>query len=231
MIKAIQAAIIGFTLTLCIVLGILGLIAVLHPAGAAEIDLIGGVTHASAPPAGTWWEPGQAHQFALTSPSFGVGLGGQLTGWSRWHVAYENLGASHTSAIACAADEPACYGKLHERSLPFSNWYGRERPQGLWATWEPSYGHMFLQLGGGAYVSQFSMRIPNWQPGSLDRLVGNDAVQFGWLGGIGVRMGRYDFLINNRAVRAAQHNVTGPFTGSFEGISHSAWTASVRIRL
>lgn len=183
-----------------------------------------GIAYQEAPPGGTWWEPPQPAHFSHVSPMTGAGLRG-----SNWSFEFADLGWQHSSAVACAKDEPACTSG----ATPMSHWLGRQNPRGAWASWEPHLaGSLQARIGLGVVDPHFTMNIPDfiWSTSASPTVltVNSNRWSPSWVAGFIVKTKRADVIIDYRSVAPLFANDT---PGNFHALSRAAYTLSLRFAL
>jgi hypothetical protein len=136
--------------------------------------VIGGVSFQTKSENGTWYDAKDPYTFTQQSFNYGLGYRGEA-----WSIAYENLGVE-TSYAATEGYK----------------WYGRQRPRGVWASWEPTIGGAFAQIGAGAFKSDFTMTVPN----STAPYIANHKIHPSYLVGVGYRMESWALVSNVRYV-------------------------------
>jgi len=212
-----------------------------------RFEVSGGLTLQGAPPSGTWWEDQYSHKFNLISPNWGFGITGKVNSWSTWHLDYQDLGAASTHGMACSSQaQSSNIDDCAKIGMATSHWNGYQHPHGVWATWEPSYKRVFMQLGAGYYQDRFSMYIPDfqWSPNNTAPFRTFNAEvddehkwHASYIIGVGLHLNKhFDVVLNNRGIHEANANQcqcafvngTNHWPGQYESFSHSAWALSLR---
>jgi len=197
------------------------------PVFAADYELIGGMSHARAPSDGTWWQSPLPHSFHMYSPIIGIGVGGNINSWSRWHASYEDLGVQSTQAIACPGNEPICINGTY----PYSHWYGTQHPHMVTVTWEPQYGNLLGQIGLTYFNTRFRVTTPDWyspSTGVVPESAGNVAWHPGFIVGAGYRFKDADLVLSYRYI---QEKDKGEGWGNqYANLSHDTVTLTLRWR-
>ena len=143
-------------------------------AGAQQVEIGLGITHATHQDNMTWWQEEFEHTLHMNSPSASVGLklplATNILGFSRINgrVGYEYLGTFKSDALATASDVNygACrYGAA--KCWPLSHWHGNGSVQGLYATVQPEINmsgySIFFEGGLSLYRSTWKVDIPDWR--------------------------------------------------------------------